>query len=68
LATETNASSCPLSARFVQQRRFNRLRQIYNHERPHEALGQVSPAACWRPSPRRYTVRLPSPEPVDPRL
>jgi transposase InsO family protein len=31
--------------RIAQQRRFNRFRSIYNHEGPHEALGQVLPAS-----------------------
>jgi putative transposase len=42
----------------AQQIRFDEFRQIYNHERPHEALGQVTPATLWRPSPRPYPSRL----------
>jgi putative transposase len=38
-----------------QQRRFDELRGEYNHERPHEALAQRTPAAhyetSWRPFP-----------------
>lgn len=34
------------------QRRLDRFRRHYNHERPHEALGQSPPAQHWRPSPR----------------
>ncbi len=45
--------------RIAQQRRFNRFREIYNQERPHEALGQVPPASRWRPSPRSYPELLP---------
>jgi transposase InsO family protein len=53
----------PVAAnRGVQQRRFNRFREIYNHERPHEALGQVPPATRWRPSPRAYPETLPEPQ------
>jgi len=34
------------------QRRTNRWRQDYNQHRPHEALGQKTPAQCYRPSAR----------------
>lgn len=36
----------------AQQTRFNRFRAEYNEERPHEALGQDTPASVYRPSPR----------------
>jgi putative transposase len=42
-----------------QQRRFDRFRAEYNQERPHEALGQVPPAACYEPSERHWPARLP---------
>jgi len=42
----------------AQQTRFNRFRQEYNHERPHEALGQETPASCYVPSPRALPSRL----------
>jgi transposase InsO family protein len=48
--------------RIAQQRRFNRFRGIYNHERPHETLGQVPPATRWIPSPRAYPELLPAPD------
>lgn len=44
-----------------QQARFDRFRRHYNEERPHEALDQVPPAACWQPSPRALPARLPEP-------
>src|SRR6202451_2331047 len=31
----------------------------HNHVRPHEALGMRTPAALWRPSPRRYVPNPP---------
>jgi len=43
-----------------QQRRFNSFRQEYNHERPHEALGQDPPAARYHPSPRPLPQRMPT--------
>ncbi len=39
-----------------QQVRFNLFREAYNAERPHEALGQATPASLWRP-PRRVMPR-----------
>jgi putative transposase len=40
-----------------QQEAFDRFQQEYNHERPHEALGDRTPASCFtgslRPMPRR---------------
>ncbi len=36
----------------AQQSRFNRFRQEYNHDRPHEALDQKTPATPYLPSPR----------------
>ena len=45
-----------------QQRRFNRFREVYNHERPHEALGQVPPASRWQPSARCFPQTLPLPQ------
>jgi transposase InsO family protein len=43
------------------QRRLTEFRRHYNHERPHEALGQVPPAARWSPSPRAMPARLEDP-------
>ena len=43
----------------AQQRRFNRFRQEFNFERPHEALDQETPAACYAASPRPMPERLP---------
>lgn len=42
----------------LQQRMFNRFRRIYNHIRPHEALGDETPASRWKRSTRRYSGRL----------
>ncbi len=42
--------------------RFRGFRHIYNHERPHEALGQVPPAHLYRASPRVWDGVLRSPE------
>ena len=45
----------------VQQQRFDDFRAIYNNERPHEALGQQTPARLYEPSPRSYPDRLSDP-------
>lgn len=45
-----------------QQRAFDRFRRVYNHERPHEALGQNPPWTVYEASPRRYPVTLQEPE------
>jgi len=43
----------------AQQRRFNAFRDEFNHERPHEALDQQTPASCYCPSPREMPSTLP---------
>jgi transposase InsO family protein len=48
--------------RNAQQRAFDRFRQQYNEERPHEALDQQTPASCYQGSLRRYPDRIPEPE------
>jgi len=44
------------------QRAFDAWRDIYNFERPHEALNLATPASRWRPSPRTMPKRLPQVE------
>lgn len=48
----------PAASAVAQQRRFDRLRRIFNTVRPHEALGQRPPLSVYQPSPRAYPVRL----------
>jgi hypothetical protein len=45
-----------------QQRCFNRFRQNYNVERPHEGIGQDRPARRFRSSPRGYPRKPRRPE------
>jgi transposase InsO family protein len=45
-----------------QQLVFDRFRLEFNEERPHEALGQRTPASVYVPSNRRYPCPLRSPE------
>jgi putative transposase len=47
-ATQPPSANLP-----AQQRRFERWRYTYNHERPHESLNQQRPAEIYQPSERR---------------
>lgn len=40
------------------QRRFDPWREVYNHQRPHEALGMATPASRYRVSDRPFPERL----------
>lgn len=48
----------PRATMAAQQRTFTRFRQTYNHERPHEALNDITPAEVYRPSKRCYPEKL----------
>ena len=41
------------------QSQFDRWRDVYNHERPHEALGMASPVSRYTPSLRSFPETLP---------
>jgi transposase InsO family protein len=41
------------------QHAFDQWREIYNFERPHEAIGMAVPAERYRPSPRSFPSKLP---------
>lgn len=45
----------------TQQRRFERFRARYNDERPHEGIGNQTPASLWTPSARDYPERIAPP-------
>lgn len=49
----------PAATWAAQQQRFARYRHMFNHDRPHEALGQRPPAEVYAPSPRSYPRTLP---------
>jgi len=61
LTLQQETTSPPAATPAQQQRRFDRLRQTFNHERPHEALGQRPPATVYVPSSRPYPARLADP-------
>lgn len=48
--------------RRAQQQAFDRFQQIYNHDRPHEAIAMRTPASCYATSPRPYPGKVPIPE------
>ena len=52
----------PEADRAAQARRFAAFRAEYNHQRPHQALGQLPPADFYNRSPRSMPRRLPEPE------
>jgi hypothetical protein len=52
----------PSASLRAQQSRFNRFRRVFNHERPHEAIGMHTPADLYQPSDRPFTDR---PDPVE---
>jgi transposase InsO family protein len=56
---KTEVASPPAATPRGQQWRTTRWIHYYNHERPHEALGQRVPAAFYRKSRRRYRAGLP---------
>ena len=51
----------PAASLAAQQERFDAFRAVYNNERPHEALGQQTPALLYEPSPRPYPDRVEQP-------
>jgi putative transposase len=49
----------PSSSMRSQQKSFDRFREEYNNDRPHEALDQETPASRYRPSSRKMPERIP---------
>jgi transposase InsO family protein len=52
------ATMPPSSSLRAQQGRFERFREEFNQERPHEGLGMKRPAQVYRPSTRRMPKRI----------
>jgi putative transposase len=57
-----DAASPPAATLAEQQRAFDAFRAVYNHERPHEALGFATPASLYCASPRAYPCALREPD------
>jgi putative transposase len=53
LTLKQETANPPASSMSKQQDRFDRFRACYNSERPHEAIGQRTPAELYEPSRRR---------------
>ena len=51
----------PAATARAQQQRFTRFCAEYNDDRPHDALGDRTPASCYQPSPRSLPTRVPAP-------
>ena len=49
----------PARSARAQQQAFDRFRQMYNEQRPHEALAMATPASVYEPSLRSFPERLP---------
>jgi putative transposase len=60
--TLLEAMQPPAANRAVQSRRFAAFAHDFNEERPHEALGQRTPASVYERSPRSVPARLPEPD------
>jgi putative transposase len=58
---EQHTAAPPARTLGAQQRRFEQFAQEYNQQRPHEALGQDTPAQHYEPSSRDYPSRMPPP-------
>src|SRR4051812_5839558 len=53
----------PAGANFLQQQeRFDTFIEVYNKERPHEALDMKTPESFYQPSPRLFPEQLPEPD------
>jgi len=55
-------AKAPQADRHSQQQAFDTFRTEYNEERPHEALGQTTPASHYVTSPRPMPEHMPEPD------
>jgi putative transposase len=62
LTLKQETAQPPASTLRKQQARFDEFKREYNHDRPHEALGQRPPARIYAPSLRQFPSKLPTPE------
>jgi putative transposase len=62
LTVKQDTAQPPASNQRSQQRRFDEFRCTFNEERPHEALGQDTPAEHYQASSRSYHGRLREPD------
>jgi putative transposase len=57
---KAEATRPPAHSMRGQQRKFDRFRHEFNHERPHEALDMQTPATVYEPSTRPMPDKLPA--------
>ena len=57
-----DTASPPARTLRAQLERFAAFQQVYNEERPHQALGGLAPAQAYAPSPRRFDGVLREPQ------
>ena len=62
LTLKQDVCSPPAATLDGQMIRFGEFQDVYNTERPHEALGQIPPARVYRASERCFDGRLRSPD------
>jgi len=55
LTLKKEATKPPAKNFLQQQAKFDQFLQVFNHERPHQALGMKYPGELYAPSPRPYT-------------
>jgi putative transposase len=58
---KAETSRPPAHSPAEQQARFDRFREVFNEERPHEALGQATPASRYSSPGRPYPERIEEP-------
>lgn len=59
LTLKSETARPPRSSFRAQQRAFDSFRQEYNQQRPHEALGNDTPASRYKSSPKPFPNKLP---------
>jgi putative transposase len=59
---KAETASPPAASLRAQAERLRVFRRVYNEERPHEALGLVTPASVYAASPRPWSGRLVAPQ------
>jgi putative transposase len=60
LTLKCETASPPAPTLVAQQRRFDRFRHQFNHDRPHEALANATPDSLYKPSTKRMPLLVAS--------
>ena len=62
LTLKNATANPPAQTRQLQIYKMNQFREFYNHERPHESLGQIAPSKVYYPSNRIWDGKFRPPE------